>query len=152
MPLTDTLVVFHELMYVASVLACQQRVPTPSKVKGAVMVDVTGLHVAPVPDVGLGEAPTVWVGVKVRVGVLLATTTGVAVRVDVFVAPTTAVDVRVGVIVAPGVDVRVGVAVITRPVAVRVGVRVRVTVETGAVGVLVFVGVDETTGVAVTVP
>src|SRR5689334_10226076 len=95
-PLSVTLVVFHELMYVPRLLDCQQKVPEPSKLKGAVMVALTGLHV-PVPMVA--------VGVKVRVDVLLMA--GVEVRVGVSVT----VLVRVGVLLIAGVKVRVGVLV-----------------------------------------
>ncbi len=81
-PLIVTLVVFHELRNVPRLLDCQQKVPAPSKVKGAVMVEVTGLH---------GTAPLVGVMVEV------------AVRVPVGVAP---VGVRVEVSVGPaGVQV-----------------------------------------------
>ncbi len=120
-------------------LACQQKVPTPSWVNGAVMVAVTGLHVAPL-EVGTG--------VNVRVGVLV-NTMPVGVRV------------RVG----PGVGVRVGVNVPVVPVGVRVTVRVGeamlvgeaplvgVFVETGwvavTVAVLVFVGDAPLVGVGV---
>ena len=65
MPLTDTLVVFQELIKLPRLLACQQNVPAPSNVKGTVMVEVTGLQAPPVG----------WVGVMVgvRVGVLVMT-------------------------------------------------------------------------------
>ncbi len=49
-------------------LDCQQNVPAPSKVKGAVIVDVTGLQ-APAPDVAVGVWEAATVGV--RVGVLV---------------------------------------------------------------------------------
>jgi len=148
-PLTVTLVVFHELIYVARVLACQQRMPAPSKVNGAVIVDVTGLHV-PTPDVAVTVGVRVRVlvgpGVGVRVGVLEIPTVGVLVRVAVrvTVALIAGVRVRVGVrdgVIVPvgefvmaGVSVRVGVFVITG-VNVRVGeiagVRLRVGVRVG---------------------
>src|SRR3972149_2079773 len=63
---------FQELMNVPRLLVCQQKVPEPSRVKGAVIVALTGLQVdppPPPPDVGVrvGLGPTV--GVRVRVGV-----------------------------------------------------------------------------------
>ena len=106
MPLTFTLVVFQEFRYVARVLACQQKVPAPSKVNGAVMVEVTGLQ-APLPGVGVIVRVAVGPVVDVRVGVLVMPTVGV--RVGVLVMPM--VGVRVGVLVIPAVGVRVGVAV-----------------------------------------
>src|SRR4029078_9354703 len=78
-PLTVTLAVFQELMLLPRLLERQQRVPAPSKVKGAVIVAVTGLHVVPPPGVA----------VRVAVGPV------VAVRVDVGEGPVVAV--RVGV-------------------------------------------------------
>ena len=122
-PFTVRLVKFQELMYEPRLLDCQQKVPTPSWVKGAVIVAVTGLHVEPL------------VGVAV-------TASGVRVRVGVFVIP--AVGVRVGVLVIPAVGVRVGVVVIAGGV---VGVAVRVGVFEGpAVGVLVTVAVGPLVG------
>ena len=53
---------------------CQQKLPAPSCVNGAVMVDETGLH-PPVPIVGVGEMVTV------RVGVAEMPMVGVGVRV-----------------------------------------------------------------------
>ena len=92
-------------------LACQQNVPAPSKVKGAVMMDVTGEQT----DVG---------GVEVRVGVSVEESVGDAPIVGVLEAPTVAE--------APTVLVGVRVAV---PVIVRVGeidgVSVRVWVSVG---------------------
>ena len=146
-PLTETLVVFQEFIYVPNALDCQQNVPEPSKVNGAIIVDVTGLQ-APPPVVGVavngtavrvGEAPTVgvlladgvFVRVAVRVGVLL--TAGVFVRVAE--APTVGVRVGeaptvcVGVLVIAEVKVRVGVLVEVKVIAgvwVRVGVAVAV--------------------------
>ena len=114
-PLSVTLVVFQELTYAPSALACQQKVPAPSKLNGAVMVDV-GVQM-PVPVVAVG--PTV--GVRVKVG-------GTGVLVLVAVGPP-AVGVRVGVKLGPVV------AVLVR-VTVRVGVFVATT---GVIGVLVFV-------------
>ena len=152
-PLSVTLTVFHELIYVPRLLDCQQNVPEPSKVKGAVIVDVIGLHVPTLP-VGVMD------GVRVRVGVagsgvtlrvvvidgvtvtvpLVGVKVRVAVRVGVKVGPTA---VRVGVkgngvtlrvVVMDGVEVRVGV----NAVDVGVKVRVKVLVITGvSVGVLV---------------
>src|SRR4051794_21946374 len=100
-PLMETLVVFQELMYVPSVLACQQKVPAPSLVNPVVMVALTGLQVP--AD-----------GVRVRVGVLFTT----CVLVRVAVGP--AVEVRVGVRLTDGVAVRVAVGPV---VLVRIGVR-----------------------------
>ena len=80
MPLTDTLVVFQELMKLPRLAACQQKVPAPSKVKGIVMVEVTGLQppegeVAVGVEDGPGGGVFVWVavgpGVNVLVGVLV---------------------------------------------------------------------------------
>ena len=129
-PLSVMLVVFHELTKVPRLLDCQQKVPAPSKVKGAVMVDVTGLQVPP-PEVGVAVGGT---EVKVRVGVRVIAG-GVKVRVGVLVGPLK-VAVRVGVLVGPlKVAVRVGVDVTTSGVFVRVGVfvtagiAVRVAVE-----------------------
>ena len=127
-PFSETLLVFQELIYVPSALACQQKTPAPSNVNGTVMVEVTGVHAPP--------AVGVMVGVNVRVGVLVISTgVGVLVRVCV----------RVGVLVKP-VGVRVGVLVIT--VDVRVGVKVIVISTVGVLvlvlvmtGVLVLVGV-----------
>ena len=86
-PLIVTLVVFHELMDVPRLVDCQQNTPAPSKMNGAVMVDVTGLH-TPVPCVGVSEGVTV----RVRVGVgLMGVKVGV--RVGVSVGP---VGVQVG--------------------------------------------------------
>ena len=98
MPLSEILVVFHELIKLPRLLACQQKVPAPSKVKGAEIVDVTGLQVEPVPGVfvrvgemmGVGDLVTVN-GVGVRVGVFPEP--GVAVRVCVAVRATVAVAV-----------------------------------------------------------
>src|SRR5512140_1733168 len=62
---------FQELMYEPRLLDCQQKVPAPSLVKGAVIVPVIGLQVEPPPpgvgvrvNVGVGPVP----GVEVRVG------------------------------------------------------------------------------------
>jgi hypothetical protein len=66
-PFSVTLLVFHELMNVPRLLDCQQNVPAPSKVNGAVMVEVTGLQ-APVTAVGVGLTVGVRVGVRVGVG------------------------------------------------------------------------------------
>ncbi len=66
-----TLTVFQELMYVPRLLDCQQNAPAPSKVKGAVMVDVTGLQAPPVGWVGEAVAVGPVVGVDVRVGVVV---------------------------------------------------------------------------------
>ena len=109
LPFNVTLVVFQELIYVPRLLDCQQKVPAPSKLKGAVMVEETGLH-APTPDVGA------MVGVMVRVGVDVLVDVRVTVRVGVNVAD----PVRVGVIVSVGVTVGVDVSV-------SVGVRVTVS-------------------------
>src|SRR4051812_37370434 len=68
-PLTDTLVVFHELIKPPRLLACQQNVPAPSKVNGIVTVDVTGLHVLPLTGVDVRVAVGPAVGVRVRVAV-----------------------------------------------------------------------------------
>ena len=87
----DTLVVFQELIYAPKLLDCQQSVPAPSKVNGAVMVDVIGLQVEPLMVVA--------VIVGVRVGVKDGPAVGVLVRVDV--GP--AVGVRVRVLLATGV-------------------------------------------------
>src|SRR6185436_7499174 len=97
-PLTVRLATFQELMLLPRLLERQHKVPAPSKVKGAAMVDVTGLQ-APTPAVG------------VRVGVAVATMpVGVRVRVAVG-AVLVRVGVRVGVLEGPGVAVRVGVRV-----------------------------------------
>jgi len=134
-PFTETLTVFHELIKPPRLLACQQKVPAPSKVKGIVMVDVTGLH-----------APTPVVGVLVMMGGVV----GVNVRLGVSEGPVVGVLVRVGVNPGVGVKVRVGVAVIVPGVKVRVGeaptVLVGVFVITGVPGVLVRVGVNVATG------
>jgi hypothetical protein len=134
-PLTDTLVVFHELINPPRLLACQQKVPAPSKVKGIVIVDVTGLQAPPTVGVTVVVGPVV--GVKVRVGVLVITggVVGVKVRVGVLVIPE--VGVRVGE--AP----TVGVLVITD---VALGVKVRVGVFEGP-AVDVEVTVEVGTGV-----
>src|SRR5882757_9664512 len=92
-PLMVTLVVFHELIYVPRLVDCQQKLPAPSKVKGAVMVDVTG-----------EQAPTLGVIVIV----------GEAMRVAVMADVTVMVGVRVGVLLTAGVRVRVKVAVEVR--------------------------------------
>ena len=118
-PLTETLVVFHELMKLPRLAACQQKVPAPSNVNGIVMVDVTGLQAPPAVGVAVVVGPVV--GVLVRVGVLVIAS---------------GVNVRVGVLVMPGVFVRVGVFVIAGGVNVRVGVLV-ITGELVRVGVLV---------------
>ena len=151
-PLIETLVVFQELRYVPRLLDCQQNVPAPSKVNGAVMVDVTGLQ-APTPAVGetVGDNVRVGVmagGVNVRVGVLVMP--GVNVRVGVLVGVLEiagvlvmvgvrlGVSVMAGVLVCEAVEVRLGVFVITT--AVRVGVAVREG-EAPSVGVRLTVGV-----------
>src|SRR6185436_2049809 len=89
-PLIDRLARFQELMLLPRLLERQQKVPAPSKVKGAVIVAVTGLHVPTCPGVGVrvavGEGP---VGVLVGVGVRVAVgegPVGVLVRVGVRVA------------------------------------------------------------------
>src|SRR5690242_5830900 len=74
-PLTVRLARFQELIWPPRLLDRQQKVPAPSKVNGAVIVAVTGLHVTLVPVVGVRVAVTI--GVLVRVGV----TIGVLVRV-----------------------------------------------------------------------
>ena len=131
-PLSETLVVFHELIKPPRLLACQQNVPAPSKVNGIVMMDVTGLQAPPAVGVTVAVGPLV--GVKVRVGVLVMTGGIVGVKV------------RVGVLVitgVPGVFVRVGVIVIVMSrVGVRVAVLVGVFVITGVPGVNVRVGVE----------
>ena len=79
-PLMVNFVRFQELMYVPRLLDFQHRLPVPSKVKGAVMVEFTGLQVLP---------PLVVVAVG-GTGVLVDPT-GVCVggtKVGVFVAPT----------------------------------------------------------------
>jgi hypothetical protein len=116
-PFKVTLVVFHELMYVPRELDCQQRVPAPSKVNGAVIVEDTGLQAEPLPEVG--EAATVWVGVAV-------TTTGVGVRDGVLVGPVETVGVLVRVGEAPSVGVLLGVCVAVAPPLVGMGVRLLV--------------------------
>ena len=80
------------------------------------MVDVTGLQVEPLPEVG--EALTIWVGVAV-------TTMGVGVRDGE--APTIEVGVFVGPVETVGVFVRVGVllGVLVAPL----GMGVRLLVE-----------------------
>ena len=141
-PLTEMLVVFQELMKPPRLLACQQKVPAPSKVNGTVMVEVTGLHAPPVGGVVAVLVTTgATVGVKVRVGVgggaepvRVTTTTGVLVRVGL--GPL--VEVRVRVALGPLVGVKVRVAV--GPV-VEVKVRLGVLVITGVAGVFVRVGV-----------
>ena len=135
-------------------LACQQKVPAPSKVKGAVMVDVTGLH-APTRAVGVMLGVTVRVlvgpvvgvpGVRVdvltRVGVRVAVNAAVGVPsgVGVRVAVSAGVNVRVGVTADVFVTVAVRVSVLVAPTSVRVGVRVRLGVR---------LGVRETPGVLV---
>src|SRR5262245_49350539 len=112
-PLMVRLAMFQLLMNEPMLLARQQNVPAPSKVKGAAIVEVIGLQV-PVPGVG--------VRVGVRVGVGEGPLVGVGVRVGVRV--TVGVAVRVGVRVAVGVFVRVGVTVGVPGVLVRVGVKV----------------------------
>ncbi len=126
-------------MYVPRLLDCQQKVPDPSKVKGAVVVEVTGLQpsvmgvgvrvgvfeIAGVSvrvgvRVGVFEIAGVSVRVGVRVGVLVKqaqVVVGVGVRVGVFeiAGVSVRVEVRVGVLVIPGVSVRVGVLVAVPP-------------------------------------
>src|SRR5215216_2048021 len=87
-PLTVRLATFQELMLLPRLLDRQQKVPAPSKVKGAAMVEVTGL-----------QAPTL--GVGVRVGVRVAVGEGPAVGVRVRVGEGPVVAVRVGVAVLP---------------------------------------------------
>lgn len=135
-----TLTVFHELTKEARLLACQQKVPAPSKVNGVVMVDV-GVQAR--PAVAVGEAPSVGVGVSVRVGVPEMLGLGVRVRVTVGVleAPTIWVGVRVNVFVMVAEMTGVNVLV---SVLVMVGVLVGVFVTRGVfvmVGVLVTVDV-----------
>src|SRR6185295_19278738 len=106
-PLLVRLARFQELMLLPRLLDRLQKVPAPSKVKGAVIVAVTGLQVVPAPGVGVRVGP---IGVGVRVGVRVgpvAVGVRVAVRVGVRVGPV-AVEVRVGVLVglAPSSDVR----------------------------------------------
>ena len=72
-PLTFRFARFHELIYVPRLLDCQQKVPTPSWVKGAVILAVTGLHTKPVATVG--EAGGVPVSVIVLVGVTVGVLT-----------------------------------------------------------------------------
>ena len=123
-----TLVVFHELTKEARLLACQQKVPAPSKANGVVIVDV-GVQV--VPTVAVGEAPSVGVGVNVRVGVPEMPEVGVRVKVLVMVAEMTGVNVLVSVLVIVGVLVGVIVPVgelVMSGVLVMVGVRVTVDV------------------------
>ena len=68
-PFTVTLVVFHELMAVVIDASCQQNVPAPSCVKGAVIA-TAGLHGGgKQPQVGVAVGVMVIVGV--RVGVLV---------------------------------------------------------------------------------
>src|SRR4051812_5726009 len=100
-----TLVVFQELMKVPRLADCQQKLPAPSKVKGAVMVAVTGLQ-APAPLVGMT------VGVFVRVAVRLAVKVGpTSVIVPVGLGELVRVGVRVGE--APNVFVGVNVGPIS---------------------------------------
>ena len=119
--------VFHELTKEARLLACQQKVPAPSKVNGVVMVEVTGLQVPTAGvNVRVGETPRV--GVFVRIGVFVRVAVGplVGVRLCVAVLVNPAVAVRVKEAVAPGVKVRVGVLVAATGEAPSVGVGVKV--------------------------
>jgi hypothetical protein len=141
-PLTETLVVFQELMKPPRLAACQQNWPAPSKVNGIVMVEVTGVQAPPVGWVGVkvADGPAVGVGVRVAVfggipmvGVLVTVceTTGViGVLVRVELGP--AVEVRVRVELGPAVGVRVREGV---------GVGVGVQGKQGQVGLAVNVGV-----------
>src|SRR4029434_11013400 len=91
-PLTVRLSRFQELILLPRLLERQQSVPAPSKVKGAVIVAVSGLQVVPPPGVGVRVGP---IGVEVRVGVRVrpvAVGVRVGVRVAVLVGPI-AVDV-----------------------------------------------------------
>src|SRR4051794_11277121 len=76
-PLTVNFVRFQELMYEPRLLDFQHKLPVPSKVKGAVMVAFTGLHVLPLLDVGMG----VLVRATVGTGVLVRTLVGMDVLV-----------------------------------------------------------------------
>src|SRR5436305_850056 len=83
-PLIVTLVVFQMLMNAPRLFVFQHFVPAPSKVKGDVIVAVTGLH-APAPPLDVA------VGVAAVVAVAVAPTVAVAVgrgAVAVAVAPT----------------------------------------------------------------
>src|SRR6185295_11864305 len=63
---------FQEFTKAPRLLVCQQNVPAPSKVNGAVIVAVTGLHVEPLEvgvRVGVAEGPVVGVAVRVAVAV-----------------------------------------------------------------------------------
>jgi len=131
---------------VGMLLVCQQKVPTPSLLKGAVMVAVTGLHV-PAPPVGVTVGVRVAVtgrGVFVRVGVLVGVNVGppgVIVRVGVRDGVGEAVGgngVKVavggcGVFVGP--QLVHGVAVILLGVAVALGGMINVAVGNGVPGV-----------------
>ena len=127
-PLIVRLLTFHELIYVPRLVDCQQKVPTPSCVNGAVMVAVTGLQVFVTIVVGVTDGATVRVGVAV-IG------PAVGVRVRVTVGPP-GVRVRVEVLVMPAVGVRVTVRVAVLVTAGAVLVRVGVLVT----GPVVFVG------------
>ena len=118
------LVRFHELTYDPRLLDCQQKLPAPSKVNGAVIVEVTGLH-APAPEVGVIVGVT---GSGVRVSVFVIAGVTVRVREAPLVGEAPPVGVRVSVRVgdAPLVGVRVGV---TLMIGVRVKVRVDVAVS-----------------------
>src|ERR1051325_3568803 len=96
-PLTVRLARFQELMLLPRLLERQQSVPAPSKVKGAAIVELTGLHVTP-PAVGVRVAvATMPVGVRVRVAVAVGgVLERVGVRVGVLLGPWVRVGVRVG--------------------------------------------------------
>ena len=122
------LVRFHELMDVPRLPDCQQKLPAPSCVNGAVIVALTGLQVEPATDVTTDVGVFVLVGEAPGVGVLVlvAVTTVPGVEVRVGEAPTIWVGEAVFVAVAesPGVAVREGVVVIGNVVTVRVRVAV----------------------------
>ncbi len=106
-PFTVRLAMFQELMKLPRLLARQQKVPAPSRVKGVAISAVTGLQV-PLPDVGVGVGVFVFVAVGVLVLVDVGVNVGVepvavAVGVFVFVGVVVGVPVRVGVVVTVGV-------------------------------------------------
>lgn len=99
-----TLAVFHELIYAPRLVDCQQNVPVPSNVNGAVMLEDTGLHGTPVIGVGVRVGVFVTAGVLVRVGIRVMVGVGpVAVRVGVRVMVGESVTVAVGCPVATSV-------------------------------------------------
>ena len=105
-PLMVRLARFQELTKEPILLARQQKVPAPSKAKGAAIVEVIGLQVPP-PGVGVRVGVLVGVAEGPVVGVLVR----VGVRVGVAEGPVVGVFVRVGVRVdvGEGPFVRVGV-------------------------------------------